>query len=313
MATLAFDYTPASAASAADMPTPDALVQVAIAFLDAGLVQSSAQIFSLAANAGADPEMTTAGRQRALGISATDTAVADRVAGRSVIMLPSADRGDDGAPRFFIPLLAEVAGQPEVMQVINDELNGDGVDAELRNFLGAFLELNDVFIDCDPAFGFASLSAATSPDLSVRVIARAADHDHTTFLRHAFLTNGANAADVEGPNAGQPQSLGSLLSHRAALHASRIVIHAGTADDLGEMESELNAIMRDPRLAAVAWTIGSDDATREIAARFEAVGGSHFVVASDAKGVLLVPEGQVEGGSLIITIPAHALADRQAA
>ncbi len=314
MATLAFDHAPQSAPSAAsDLPTSEALVQVAVAFLDAGLVQSSAQLFTMAATAGADRDVTDAGRRRALQISATDESIAARTMRGSTIMLPSAERTDDGMPRFILPLIADVAGQPEVMQVITTELNGDGVDAELRNFLGAFLEPGDVFVDCDPGFGFASLSAATNAVGDIGVIARAADTDHAEFLQHAFQINGPLSADVEGPHAGGPQSLASLLSQRTVTQASRIVIHAGIADDLEEMRGELTAAMRDSRVAAIAWTLGSDDATRDLAGYFESVGGTHFVVAADDEGVLLVPEGQVIGSSLIVTIPQHTLADRQAA
>lgn len=312
MATLALDVAPDSTPdTAADLSIPEALLEVGMAFLDAGMVRSADRLFAMAADAGADAQLTAAGRRTTLQLSATDDAIAQRMPSGTV-MLPSVERGEDGSPRFLLPLLANVVGQSEVLQVINAELTGDGVDPELRNFLDAFLEEGDVLVDCDPGFGFPSLSASTRPDVAVGVIARAADDDHAAFLQRAFGVNDARAADVALPKEGIVQSLTSLLALRAVAQAARIVIYAGTADDLVEVQDELVTAMQDRRVAAIAWSVGADGSTRDVRHVLASSGGAHFVVAVDAEGVLLVPEDQMEGSSLIITIPAHSLVDRSA-
>ncbi len=314
MATLPLDHALAGTASvAADLPTGEALAEIAVAFLDAGMVRASAHLFSMAADAGADAGFTDAGRQRAIQIGTTDVAVTERLVQDGALMIPSAERRDDGTPRFFLPIDASIAGQPHVLHVIRAELDGDGTDAELRNFLAAFLQPGDLLVDCDPGFGLASLSAATMPEVAPTVIARAADADHATFLEQCAAVNATADMVIVPPAGDSPSSLASLLQRHQATQAKRLVIHAGSADDLAAMHAELVAALHDHRCAAVAWTLGSDVASSAVAELLESRGGRHFVVATDADGVLLVPEGEVQGSSLIVTIPAHGMAARQAA
>ncbi|MDQ8159149.1 MAG: glycosyltransferase [Gemmatimonadota bacterium] len=73
--------------------------------------------------------------------------------------LESAQRRDDGTPRFYIPARpgdAAWSAAAEREQTL-------GVAAELRLFLDAQLEAGDALIDTAPTFGFVSLSAVTAP------------------------------------------------------------------------------------------------------------------------------------------------------
>ena len=74
-------------------------------------------------------------------------------------LLESAQRREDGAPRFLVPACPWHAGWRDAVAVEQSA----GVVAELRLFLDAQLEAGDSLIDVAPAFGFVSLSAVTAP------------------------------------------------------------------------------------------------------------------------------------------------------
>ncbi|QJR36441.1 glycosyltransferase [Gemmatimonas groenlandica] len=77
----------------------------------------------------------------------------------NVPALESAQRREDGAPRFHIPAQPLHAAWRETVE----EEQSTGVVAELRLFLDAQLEAGDALVDVAPGFGFVSLSAVTAP------------------------------------------------------------------------------------------------------------------------------------------------------
>ncbi len=73
--------------------------------------------------------------------------------------LQSAQRREDGAPRFHIPARPSHAAWRDAVA----REQSSGVVAELRLFLDAQLEAGDALVDVAPGFGFVSLSAVTAP------------------------------------------------------------------------------------------------------------------------------------------------------
>jgi len=76
-----------------------------------------------------------------------------------VAALESAQRREDGAPRFHIPAQPSHAAWRDAVE----QEQSAGVVAELRLFLDAQLEAGDALVDVAPGFGFVALSAVTAP------------------------------------------------------------------------------------------------------------------------------------------------------
>lgn len=296
-----------------DLPSSEALLQIADTCFGEGFVALAGHVASLASRAGAPLEVANEAKRRSNDARAVDDAAMRLGLHDDEFVVPSIERQADGTPSFLLPIPAEVAGQAEVMQVVAQEICGEGVDAELRVFLGVMIEPGDAFVDCDPGFGLASLSAATRHPGRVTVISRAADDDHAAFLRRACHANAIYDIVVEAPAAGRPSSLDAMLQNPKLSRATRLLIHAGQADDIGAMLAELTLAVRNPHLAAIVWSIGSDEATQQVADALAELGTQHFIVANDAEGAVLVPQHAVTGATLIVSLTANALSDRQAA
>lgn len=296
-----------------DLPTADALLRIADDCFTQGFVALAEHLATLADAQGAPADQAEAVRQRSAEARAVDAAALRQGLRHDEFVIPSIERHPDGTPSFLLPIPAIAAGQAEVMQVVAQEVQGEGVDAELRVFFGAMIEPGDAVIDCDPGFGFGILSAATRHPGRVTIVSRAADDEHAGFLRRAFAANGLYDVAIDAPVAGRPQSLHTMLQHPLLSAASRLMIHAGQADDMDALLPELQQSARLPRLTAIVWSVGSDDATRRVTTELAALGTQHFVVASDAEGTLLVPQHSVPGATIIVSLTAAALTERQAA
>lgn len=296
-----------------DLPTSDALLQIADGCFGQGFVALAEHLATLATGHGATDEQAGEARRRSTEARAVDAAAMRCGLRDDEFLIPSIERRHDGSPAFLLPIPAVTAGQAEVLQVIAQELQGEGVDAELRVFLGVMLEADDAFIDCDPGFGLASLSAATRHPGRITVVSRAADDDHAAFLRRAFAANGLHHVAVDGPVHSDPQPVGAMLRNPLLAHAGRIIVHAGVADDISVTLADIAPALHDARVAAIVWSIGSDEATAVVADALASLGAEHFVVASDAEGAMLVPQDAVSGATLIVSLTARAFAERQAA
>lgn len=296
-----------------DRPTSDALLQIADDCFSQGYVALAEHLATLAGAEGAPADQVEALRRRSAEARAVDAAAERQGMRHDEFVIPSIERQPDGTPFFLLPIPTGAAGQAEVMQVVAQEVQGDGVDAELRVFLGTMIEPGDAFIDCDPGFGFSALSAASRYPGEVTLVTRAADDDHTAFIRRALEFNNFRSAVVEPPINGNVQSLGALFRHASVQRAQRVIVYAGQADDLDALLPDLDMLVKDPRVAAIAWSIGADAITNAMADRIEAMGASHFVIASDSEGAVLVPQSELEGATLIISVPMHVLRSQQAA
>lgn len=298
--------------SGTDRPAPDALIDLAQIYMSLGLLGGATQLLDRSVTAGGSRARAEECQQVVMDAQACDAALKSASLAADEFGVPSAERLPDGSPRFIIPIPAEAAGQAEVMNAIVSEVNGSGVDAELRSFLTAMLEPGDAFIDCDPGFGFAALSAATRHVGATSVIVRSADDGHAAFLRRAFIVNRVARGMVESPVGQMPQSIDALIAIATALQPSRMIIHAGQAVDVLGMLPQLERHLRDSRIAAIVWAPDAEQSP-ELQKQFARLGVSPFAIAQDANGAVLVPAGQISGASIVIGIPAHVIAGRQAA
>jgi hypothetical protein len=296
-----------------DLPTADALLRIADDCFAQGFVALAEHLATLADAHGAPADHIEAVRRRSAEARAVDAAAVRQGMRHDEFVIPSIERQADGTPSFLLPIPASTAGQAEVMQVVAQEVQGEGVDAELRVFLGAMIEPGDAVIDCDPGFGFGILSAATRHPGRVTIVSRAADDEHAGFLRRAFAANGLYDVAIDAPVESGPQSLGVMLQNPLLAAAHRVLIHAGQADDVEALLPELQQSVCHPRVAAIVWSIGSDDTTLRVASALAALGTQHFVVAVDADGTLLVPQHAMPGATIIVSLTAAALSERQAA
>jgi hypothetical protein len=295
-----------------DLPPAEALLAVADLLAATGMSASALRTLDLATNAGAVPDEATARRRRIEDARLADTALTAMRLPASEFAVPSMDRHANGTPRFVLPIPVAAAGQAEVLQLVSDEVAGDGVSAALRLFLSAMLEPGDAFVDADPGFGLALLTAA-SRHADVSVVTRAADSDHAAFLARALECNGIVQAGVQVPTPGGAIPMDALTAHPVARRATRVIVHAGRADDVAMAPSSLDALLRDPRVAAVAWTRSSAQGDAAVRDRAGATGAGHFVLAQDAQGAVLVPAEQLPDAALVVTVPARVLQERLAA
>lgn len=300
------------ATASGDLPTPTALLAIADVLAAAGMTSSAMRALEQAAHQGASGDDTSARRRRIEDARMADTALTTMRLPSEEFAIPSIDRHENGAPRFVLPIPVAAAGQAEVQQLVRDELAGDGVSAPLRLFLGAMLEPGDVYVDADPGFGMAMLSAA-SRDVDITVVTRTADADHAAFLRRAFACNGITRSAIEPAINGIPVGMDVLANHPVAQQAARIIVHAGPASAVAAAWPSVERLLRDPRVAAVVWT--NDDASAEATVRDRAstAGAGHFVLAQDAQGAVLVPVERLPNAPLVVTIPARMLQGRLAA
>lgn len=296
-----------------DRPTPDALLQIADDCFSQGFVALAEHLATLADAQGAPAGQVEVVRRRSAEARAVDAAAVRQGLRHDEFVIPSIERQPDGTPAFLLPIPALAAGQAEVMQVVAQEVQGEGVDAELRVFLGAMIEPGDALVDCDPGFGFGILCAATRHPGRVTIVSRGADDEHAGFLRRAFAANGLYDVAIDAPVGGDLPSLDMMLQNRLLAASTRLLIHAGQADDMDALLPALQRAIRSPRVTAVIWSIGSDDATQRIASELSALGTQHFAIATDADGALLVPQDAVSGATIIISLTTAALSERQAA
>lgn len=231
---------------------------------------------------------------------AADAAGIAFVASPGDVVIPSAQRHADGAPRFLLAIPADTLLPGELLDAVREELDA-GTEVELRALLDALLEPGDVFLDADPGFGFAVLTAATVRHRGAGVVTRAADAAHATYLEGNLARNGlAKAAAVMAPGFAGPATLDQMARHPLVAGARRLVVHVGHARDLHETEMAGGALWSDPRLAAVAVTTSGVDgaATGWLARR----GLEVFAVAQDADGTVLVPAASQPGAALLVGI-----------
>ncbi len=160
------------------------------------------------------------------------------------VPLESAQRRDDGTPRFLIPARAEDTAWRDAVEVEQSV----GVVAELRLFLDAQLEAGDAVIDMAPGFGFVSLSAVTAPMGLPSVFIRDDRTGSLDPLQHAARAAGGWLdcfSDVDLAN----DQLVTLVAERIGLEG-RVFAHAD-AVTLPALLRGLDALLALQRVVAV--------------------------------------------------------------
>jgi len=158
--------------------------------------------------------------------------------------LESAQRRDDGTPRFFIPARVEHAAWRDAVEVEQ----AAGVVAELRLFLDAQLEAGDAFIDMAPGFGFVSLSAVTAPMGLPSVFTMDDASGSLAALQHAARDAGGLLDRFSSADLANDQ-LVTLVAERIAL-GGRVFVHSDAAS-VAPMLHGLDALIALERVVAV--------------------------------------------------------------
>jgi hypothetical protein len=292
-----------------DRPAGTALLELSQRLLQSGMADAALRAAeqALALMPGESAAQDVVGRLREG--RAADAATATIIAQDNEVLIPAAQRTSESAPRFVVPIPIDAIGQAELFEAATEELDGVGVDAELRNFLDAMLEPGDAFLDCDPGFGFSILAAATRHPGAVTVIARSADDDHAEFLEHALATNAIGTAAIERPVHGVPVTLDALAAHRLLQRSARFIGYLGQADDVESVLTGASIVLQDSRMAALAWAVTDDRTTASTTQALGRAGFAHFVIAADENGAVLVPADGMRGNRLIISVPARRIGE----
>lgn len=138
------------------------------------------------------------------------------------VKVPSAQLKDDGSPRFSIPV---EAGDPNLALIVEVERNG-GVDAETRAFLDSCVGKADVVLDMFPGYGFVSLSSATAPLGSPRVLTGCVSVDRFLALNQAAKEVGSS---IEYLSAVDKPLLSEIVSEALSSDGS-VFIHCSSED-----------------------------------------------------------------------------------
>jgi glycosyltransferase involved in cell wall biosynthesis len=202
--------------------------------------------------------------------------------GPSPDVIPSAQRRADGSPRFLLRRHEAIDDWDALVAL---EADG-GVAAEIRLFLEAQMDADDLLVDLSPGAGFVALGAATLESRPHVVCAVGSD------AQDAALRDAADAADafLETMRAALPgdATARERVVERVAV-ARRVFVHA----DVATSAPWLDALA--PQVASgaiVAWCVtgaGDDDAWRLLRERLGRAGlVSHWLV-DGAEGPMLVP------------------------
>lgn len=295
--------------TADDIDRGDAVAEIATLLQHNGMPGMAARAIASVGPHDVTPTLTAVAQAIADGVAA-DAAGLSADAPADAVLIPSAQRRASGAPRFLLAVPCAAMGQGDLQTALREEL-GPGTEIELRAFLDAILSPGDAYLDADPGFGFAPLTAATHEAGDVAVVTRGADADHVRFLSGNFARNGAAASAVAlAPDAAGPASVDAMAAHPLATRARRLVVHVGQARDLPVVAVGGPSVWGDPRLAAVAMTgADRDPAARTWLARR---GLELFAVAQDAGGTVLVPAEAMPEATLLVGLSAAAVAGAEA-
>ena len=110
------------------------------------------------------------------------------------LLVPSAQKRPDGAPRFLMRLPKNYTEDPGLCILVDKETAHAGFEYPYRAFLDAHLRPRDIFVDVGAHFGIYSLSAATASCGDVRVIAIEPEPHNLAALRTWIADNGCQEA-----------------------------------------------------------------------------------------------------------------------
>jgi tetratricopeptide (TPR) repeat protein/ADP-heptose:LPS heptosyltransferase/glycosyltransferase involved in cell wall biosynthesis len=253
-------------------------------------------------------QVTAALRERA-GAEAADVVTPEVVqpAIAAAVTLDSGSRTADGSPRFRVEVPWTRLATDDGFAVYQEELTG-GVEVDARLFLDEDLRDGDGLVDVGAGWGFVSLSAATAPDRSVRVLALVDSNDDAALIRDAAAGAGASGVHVAHVvDLGEPQIealLGSLSG------CERVFLRVGAPDHAPGALMACASLIADNRLAGVIWPAAAPTATegemqrqRIVSETLAAFGFNHYRMDSDENGRVLSPSRPEHASGTIISLP----------
>jgi hypothetical protein len=298
-------------------PVPDAasrtgLEAAAMTLMANGMPGTAEPLFARLAASAPDAAMWS-GR----AMLARETWRADAIAREAVVPgfvpVPSAQRRADGAPRFVLLVDEARLATPEGASRFVSELNGSGVDAELRHYLDAALDDENGFIDWTPGEGYAVLAASTAPKTPAVVVACATASHRVGLQRSLALAEAEHRVTV------RQAETASLDAIAADVSAPMLHVRAGTAADVPALMATGRDAVHAGRIASVLWSVppatGLSGTAEQVAATVLSVlGFAHFTVVAGPDGAeLALFEGAPSGQTLVVSLSPAYLAAHGAA
>jgi len=213
-----------------------------------------------------------------------------------VAALESAQRRDDGTPRFHIPAQPlHVAWRDAV-----ETEHSAGVLAELRLFLDAQLEAGDALVDVAPGFGFVALSAVTAPIGLPSVFVLNDDTGTLPLLQAAARDVGGWLDEFVHADLSNDRFV-TVVADRIAIEG-RVFVHAN-AISLPPVLQSLNALLVLGRVVAICLSPSvdaSEAAHAEACALLQSVGfGIHEMRDADGEPSLFATDNWPLGTPVI--------------
>lgn len=221
-----------------------------------------------------------------------------------LVHVPSLQRTDDGCPRFQLPMAAD----DPLLKVVQEAEEGGGVEADLRIFLEAQLQTGDVYLECDPGYGFAPLTAATLPQAVPAVLVGGVAPDRLQRWQDA-------AAEVGGWLDGVPLDDPARVRDAvdARLEADGQVVARTSVAGFPWLMPCLVAIASSGRLLAVALSdAAAAPSWTETVAQLDVLGLAPCAVRERQGEAILVPLNAAPADGLIIAVSASCLPEAPA-
>lgn len=211
----------------------------------------------------------------------------------AVVQVPSVQCAEGELPRFRVPVPAD---DPHLQAVQEAEREG-AIDPEVRTFLEAQLQNGDVYLDCDPGYGFAAMTAATAPEAVLAVLVGGLSPDRLQALQDAAMDVGGW---LDGVSLDDPDQLRAVVDAR--LESEGRVVVRTDAHRLPGLHPLLAYFTDQGRLLAVAiGDAGMDPqwpATRD---RLEALQLTPCILCEQHGDAILTPlQGAPEGPVLAL-------------
>lgn len=301
---------PASPIPNATAPSGDAqlgLEAAALSLFANGHVGAAEPLFTQLASApGAAPEWAARARLARETLRA-DAAVRAAVSD-GFVPVPSAERAEDGTPRFVMQLDPAWVGSKAGVQRFRAELQGAGVEGELRTFLGEVLDDGAAYVDWDPVDGIVAMSALTVPGFGGAVAARLGGTAAAALRRSAEQAGAAARLSLVDP-ADEHATLDETVG---MLGGAMVHVHAGSAEAVPTLVASGMPSIQSGRIASFAWRVSAEATSLSAAERTTAtvlsvLGFQHFAVLHDGAEVVLQPiDDQLAGQALVVSLsPAY--------
>ncbi len=174
----------------------------------------------------------------------------------------------------------------------------DGVDAELRNFLGETILSGDCFVDLDPGLGIAALACATllsDPVVLVRPEGATSRADIELSAERSGVAGRLLIIDTDNLDSLDLPLEGNGLA----------IVNIGSTSRVAEFAVGARRSLALGDIGVVAWRRGPEDDIRHyenVIAIVRAFGFSPFVLAENEGCLELVPEGMLNGGAVVFAL-----------